>query len=95
MLPYSLFLIYLSKYIYLILLVSCSILQSGEKPVFVITQDGQYQFSLSITTINDEYFRANVHIEMRASYGYLSAADFPLLPVSLKILIDNKYSLFY
>lgn len=59
--------------------------------MFVITQDGQYQFSLSIMAVDDvtltNDFTANVHIEMRSIHGYLSAADYPLLPVSWHIYV--------
>lgn len=47
-------------------------------PVFQITKDGIYLFTLQINSSTD--FNATVHIEIRGTYGFLSAADYPLLP---------------
>lgn len=50
-------------------------------PVFTITKDGIYMFTLEIQPAADGIdFNASVHIEIRGTYGYLSAADWPLLP---------------
>lgn len=52
-------------------------------PVFTITKDGVYMFTLQIKvdpTGTADDFNASVHIEMRGTYGFLSAADWPLLP---------------
>lgn len=51
----------------------------GNNLVYTITKDGLYSFQLS-TTSRDE-FTAHVHIEMLDPNGYLSAIDWPLLPV--------------
>lgn len=48
--------------------------------VFTITKDGVYFFLLTIESKND--FNATVHIEMKGrDGGFLSAVDWPLLPV--------------
>lgn len=50
-------------------------------PVFTVTKDGIYMFTLEILSLGDKSdFNATVHIEIRGTYGFLSAADFPLLP---------------
>ncbi|GFG39242.1 hypothetical protein Cfor_00718 [Coptotermes formosanus] len=51
---------------------------SPEHPVYTIGADGVYLLCLFIDAEND--FNANVSIQMRGTYGYLSAADWPLLP---------------
>lgn len=56
--------------------------QPIEHPVFEITRDGIYIFQLTITQPAQKAFQANIHIEIRATYGYLSAIDYPLLMVS-------------
>lgn len=56
--------------------------QKAEQPVFTITKDGDYHFTFIMQPLVDgQDFTANVHIEMRSSYGYLSAVDYPLLIV--------------
>lgn len=50
-------------------------------PVFEITWDGLYIFMLSIEQPEQKDFKASVHVEIKAPYGYLSAVDWPLLPV--------------
>lgn len=55
--------------------------QVSETPVFVITKDGIYIFQLTITQPEMKRFRASIHIEIKATYGYLSAIDWPLLLV--------------
>lgn len=62
------------------LLFACT--QKSEQPVFTITQDGDYHFTF---IMKGQDFKANVHIEMRGSYGYLSAVDYPLLIVSYNL----------
>lgn len=49
-------------------------------PVYTIQADGVYLFALIIgsNSINKNY-EASVHIEMRGTYGFLSAVDWPLL----------------
>lgn len=50
--------------------------------MFTITRDGVYYFILTIESKNDKNdFNASVHIEMKGTYGFLSAVDWPLLPV--------------
>lgn len=55
--------------------------QVSDTPVFVITKDGIYIFQLTIAQPEMKVFRASVHIEIKATYGYLSAIDWPLLLV--------------
>lgn len=52
-----------------------------ERPIFTITKDGIYIFQLTINQLEGKAFSANVHVEMKAPYGYLSASDWPLLLV--------------
>uniref|UniRef100_A0A8D8LB16 Transmembrane protein 87A n=1 Tax=Cacopsylla melanoneura TaxID=428564 RepID=A0A8D8LB16_9HEMI len=52
---------------------------SSSRPVFTITKDGIYVLVLKITSTAPS-FLVNVHIEMKGTYGYLSAVDWPLLP---------------
>lgn len=47
--------------------------------VYTIPKDGVYMFALEIEPVNDSKFNASVHIEIRASYGFLSAVTWPLL----------------
>lgn len=49
-------------------------------PIYTITKDGLYLLTLNITSVNSKPFEAKVHVEMKGSYGYLSAAEWPLLP---------------
>jgi hypothetical protein len=59
-------------------------LQKKDNSIFTITKDGVYVFGLRIESIappNTDY-NASVHLEIKSLYGYLSAADYPLLPVS-------------
>uniref|UniRef100_A0A1B0DBD0 GOST seven transmembrane domain-containing protein n=2 Tax=Phlebotomus papatasi TaxID=29031 RepID=A0A1B0DBD0_PHLPP len=51
---------------------------SGPNPIFTITKDGVYFFTLRIDSQQD--FNASVHVEIRSPHGYLSAFDWPLLP---------------
>lgn len=44
-------------------------------------QDGFYRLILRIKSIKNA-FNATVHIEMKGPHGYLSAVEWPLLPVS-------------
>lgn len=50
----------------------------GPNPIFTITKDGVYFFTLRIDSQQD--FNASVHVEIRSPHGYLSAFDWPLLP---------------
>lgn len=52
---------------------------ASNNPVYTIQKDGVYLFALIIKSNAKEY-NASVHIEMRGTYGYLSAVDWPLLP---------------
>lgn len=47
-------------------------------PIAETQQDGIYTFIFSLDS--QDAFRANAHVEMLGTYGYLSAADWPLLP---------------
>lgn len=50
-------------------------------PVYTIQADGVYLFALIIgSSGNNKNYEASVHIEMRGTYGFLSAVDWPLLP---------------
>uniref|UniRef100_A0A1B6GQR7 Transmembrane protein 87A n=3 Tax=Cuerna arida TaxID=1464854 RepID=A0A1B6GQR7_9HEMI len=51
---------------------------TSSPPVFKVTKDGFYMLTLQLTS--DLPFYADVHIEMKGKQGYLSAADWPLLP---------------
>ncbi|XP_075225585.1 transmembrane protein 87A [Lycorma delicatula] len=52
-----------------------------KRPVFITQKDGSYTFMLTINSKTPgENFVAKVHIEMFGKHGYLSAADWPLLP---------------
>jgi hypothetical protein len=54
-----------------------------DNSIFTITKDGVYVFGLRIESIKpDTDYNASVHLEIKSLYGYLSAADYPLLPVS-------------
>lgn len=55
-------------------------LQTQEHPLYTVDADGVYLLQLAIDSKNE--FDANVSIKMQGRYGYLSAADWPLLPVS-------------
>lgn len=48
-------------------------------PAYTIPHDGFYIISFQVAS-NTTGARINLHLEMRSSYGYLSAADWPLLP---------------
>ncbi|XP_054263065.1 transmembrane protein 87A-like [Macrosteles quadrilineatus] len=50
----------------------------SSRPVMKVTKDGFYMLSLQLTS--NSPFSADVHIEMKGKQGYLSAADWPLLP---------------
>lgn len=54
------------------------VLQEFSAPLFIIPKDGFYILALRIQGLN---FKADVEIRMLSSNGYLSAADWPLLPV--------------
>lgn len=56
--------------------------QPPEHPIATIRKDGIYIFQLRIDHPAQKPFQANVHIEIKATYGYLSAIDWPLLLVS-------------
>lgn len=49
-------------------------------PIYTIQADGVYLFALIIRAANNKDYNASVHIEMRGTYGFLSAVDYPLLP---------------
>lgn len=47
-------------------------------PVYITTKDSVYVLIFRVSDIAVE-FNLGVHVEMKSSYGYLSASDFPLL----------------
>ncbi|KAF4514121.1 UNVERIFIED_CONTAM: hypothetical protein B566_EDAN019086, partial [Ephemera danica] len=49
-----------------------------DHPVFTVPSDGVYFLFVTIQNTKGKTFV--VHIEMQGRYGYLSAADWPLLP---------------
>ncbi|CAH1103958.1 unnamed protein product [Psylliodes chrysocephalus] len=53
--------------------------RTSKQPIHKIAHDGVYVLALKVNTNTSEY-SVGVHIEMKNDYGYLSAADWPLLP---------------
>ncbi|RZC37128.1 Lung 7-TM R domain containing protein [Asbolus verrucosus] len=53
--------------------------KSQPQPIHVIPHDGVYVLVFKVST-NTTDFNVGVHIAMKSDYGYLSAADWPLLP---------------
>lgn len=51
-----------------------------KRSVLKVTKDGFYILSIHIHSQNEGNFVATVHIEMKGKYGYLSAANWYLLP---------------
>lgn len=49
-------------------------------PIFQTTKDGFYMLTLTIESPANSEYSAAVHIDMHGKHGYLSAADWPLLP---------------
>lgn len=60
------------------------ILQPTNKPLYTVSHDGIYELSITVETKTPEQldFSAPVTVEMLGPYGYISATDFPFLPVS-------------
>lgn len=57
-------------------------LQGIVHPVYTIKTDGIYLLTLAIEPdIKTATFNLSVTIKMRETYGYLSAVDWPFLPV--------------
>ena len=56
------------------------LLSSNGRELLEIKSDGLYIFQYEIQA--DKDFTANIVIEVRRNSGYLSAVDWPLLPVS-------------
>jgi hypothetical protein len=54
-------------------------LQPKDHPIITVPKDGIY--FLFVTVRSDKNEKFVVHIEMQSRHGYLSAADWPLLPV--------------
>ncbi|KRT80192.1 hypothetical protein AMK59_7443, partial [Oryctes borbonicus] len=48
-------------------------------PVYIVPKDGVYVLGFRVSGINGD-FNLGVHVEMKSTYGYISAADWPLLP---------------
>lgn len=61
-------------------------MQDTASPVYIIPVDGIYMLTIYINndleSDKSKVFTAHGNIEMMGSYGYLSAVDWPLLPVS-------------
>lgn len=57
---------------------SLPIRQKTTPPFYTIPHDGVYVLALKVGT--DEGHTVGVQVEMKSDYGYLSAADWPLLP---------------
>ena len=61
------------------------LLQPDQNQIAVTNQAGIYLFLLKIDFVGNEKppkdYKLNVTITMKGSYGYLSAQDWPLLPV--------------
>lgn len=55
-----------------------------DSPILVVSADGFYKFHLFVTSEKKNY-NVNVHVEVRQYYGYLSAADYPSLHVSVDL----------
>lgn len=55
--------------------------QSTDLPIFTVPDDGVYLLIVKIVAAEDVKFDATVHVEMNTPRGYLSATDWPLLPV--------------
>ncbi|CAG9836500.1 unnamed protein product [Diabrotica balteata] len=53
---------------------------SGKQPIHTVTHDGVYVLALKVSSSNMSEYSVGVHIEMKNDYGYLSAAEWPLLP---------------
>lgn len=45
--------------------------------------DGVYLLVVKMVASQGAVFQANVKVQMKSEYGYLSAADYPLLTVSM------------
>lgn len=48
-------------------------------PIHIVDHDGVYVFAIQMNISKPEY-TVGVHVEIKNDYGYLSAADWPLLP---------------
>ncbi|KAH8403204.1 hypothetical protein KR222_007264, partial [Zaprionus bogoriensis] len=56
---------------------------SPPKPISIVPEDGIYELELSIlTSPPGQQFHATVHIGFLGPHGYISAIDWPFLPVS-------------
>lgn len=73
------------RFVSIYYLTDVSLAQNLDKPVVKIPNDGLFMFTMIInsTDIPAKNFNASVHIEMRGTYGFLSAVDYPLLPVRI------------
>lgn len=58
---------------------------AADHPQYVVTKEGVYLFVVQIKIASGpkikQNFTAQVLIDMKSDYGYLSAVDWPLLPV--------------
>lgn len=58
-------------------------LKEPKGAVYKVSRDGFYILNVHISPENGNVFKeAKVHVEMKGTYGYLSAANWPLLPVN-------------
>ena len=55
-------------------------------PQYLVTKEGVYLFIVQIKQ-NSVPFTAQTTIEMKSDHGYLSAVDWPLLPVLFKYIL--------
>ena len=62
--------------------INCKILQGVDHSVYTIKNDGIYLLTLVVEPdVKISTFNVSVTIKMRETYGYLSAVDWPFLPV--------------
>ncbi|CAG0885497.1 unnamed protein product [Cyprideis torosa] len=57
-----------------------SVSSSTKTPIFVIPETGMFLLLLKITASENITSHAELNLEIRGDYGFLSAADYPLLP---------------
>jgi len=56
--------------------------QPTTNPIASVKEDGIYEIEVLITVANNAQFSAVVHIEFLGPHGYISAIDWPFLPVN-------------
>lgn len=55
-------------------------------PVVTIAKDGYYLLTIMIAPDPGVEFQAHLEVEMQGEHGYLSASDWPLLPVIIVLV---------